>query len=133
MVILKHRQLSSLFSGLNSTVLFNEPMNKYTSFRIGGPAEAMVFPCDETEISEIFNSKQSVRAGIHGRHPRLSRRSCHYERRLIWERDEGCYRFSQGFQQRWQPDRHPCKRYFIHIPGNVHTWDSSCRGNTQAN
>ncbi|HZX47913.1 MAG TPA: UDP-N-acetylmuramate dehydrogenase [Nitrospirota bacterium] len=55
MVILKHRQLSSLFSGLNSTVLFNEPMNKYTSFRIGGPAEAMVFPCDETELSEIIH------------------------------------------------------------------------------
>ena len=55
MVIRKQRQLRTLLSVLNSTVLFNEPMNKYTSFRIGGPAEAMAFPCDETELSKIIN------------------------------------------------------------------------------
>src|SRR4030067_3000523 len=61
MVILKQRQLRSLLSGLNSTVLFNEPMNKYTSFRIGGTAEAMAFPCDETELSEIIHITRDER------------------------------------------------------------------------
>lgn len=61
MVMRKQRQLSTVLSGLNSTVLFNEPMNKYTSFRIGGPAEAMVFPSDETELSGIIHIAKSER------------------------------------------------------------------------
>ena len=33
----------------------NEPMNKHTSFRIGGPAEVMAFPKNAQELSEILN------------------------------------------------------------------------------
>lgn len=32
----------------------NEPMNKHTSFRIGGPAEVMAFPKNVEELSEII-------------------------------------------------------------------------------
>ena len=32
----------------------NEPMNKHTSFRIGGPAEVMAFPKNAAELSEIL-------------------------------------------------------------------------------
>lgn len=59
MVILKQRQPGSILSGLNSTVLYNEPLKKYTSFRIGGPAEAMVFPRDEAELSGIIHIARS--------------------------------------------------------------------------
>ncbi|MEK6560107.1 MAG: UDP-N-acetylenolpyruvoylglucosamine reductase, partial [Nitrospirota bacterium] len=55
MVIKKRNQLRGLLSELNSTVLFDEPMNKHTSFRIGGPAEAMVFPRDERDMSKIIH------------------------------------------------------------------------------
>jgi len=52
---MKSDQLRGLLSGLKGAVLFNEPMKEYTSFRIGGPAEAMVFPCDEAELSKIIH------------------------------------------------------------------------------
>ena len=35
-------------------IRLNEPMSKHTSFRIGGPAEAMAFPKNKEELSEIF-------------------------------------------------------------------------------
>lgn len=35
-------------------IRLNEPMSKHTSFRIGGPAEAMAFPKSKEELSEIF-------------------------------------------------------------------------------
>ncbi len=52
---MKSDQLRGLLSGLKGAVLFDEPMKEYTSFRIGGPAEAMVFPCDEAELSKIIH------------------------------------------------------------------------------
>src|SRR3990172_9675163 len=52
---MKSDQLRVILSELKCTVLFNEPMKEYTSFRIGGPAEAMAFPCDETELSKIIH------------------------------------------------------------------------------
>ena len=35
-------------------LLFNEPLSKHTSFRIGGPAEVMAFPQNETELAEML-------------------------------------------------------------------------------
>src|SRR4030067_1640920 len=61
MVIMKSDQLRVMLSELKCTALFNEPMKKYTSFRIGGPAEAMAFPCDETELSEIIHITRDER------------------------------------------------------------------------
>ena len=42
----------------NIELRLNEPMAKHTSFRIGGPAEAMTFPKTPEELSEIL--KQSA-------------------------------------------------------------------------
>ena len=36
----------------------NEPMNKHTSFRIGGPAEVMAFPKTADELSELVNKSR---------------------------------------------------------------------------
>ena len=35
-------------------VLFEVPMSEYTSLRIGGPAEVMAFPRDETDLKELM-------------------------------------------------------------------------------
>ncbi len=51
----RKNQMKTMFAGLNSAVLFDEPMNKHTSFKIGGPAEAMVFPTNEGELSKIIH------------------------------------------------------------------------------
>ena len=61
MTVKTQGHLGSLISGLKATVLFNEPMSKHTSFRIGGPADAMVFPSDETELSCIIKKARSER------------------------------------------------------------------------
>lgn len=37
-------------------LLFNEPMSKHTSFRIGGPAEVMAFPKSVGELSDILKA-----------------------------------------------------------------------------
>jgi len=42
-------ELSSLLP--NIEIRFNEPMNKHTSFKIGGPVRAMVFPKNENELA----------------------------------------------------------------------------------
>ncbi len=36
------------------SLLFNEPMDKHTSFRIGGPAEVMAFPKNADELSSLL-------------------------------------------------------------------------------
>ena len=41
---------------------FYEPMDKHTSFRIGGPAEVMAFPCSPEELERIL--KASALLGI---------------------------------------------------------------------
>ena len=50
---------SKITSLLPQIVLrYNEPMDKHTSFRIGGPAEVMAFPKNTEELAEIL--KQSA-------------------------------------------------------------------------
>lgn len=46
------REISQLLP--NIELLFNEPMEKHTSFRIGGPAEVMAFPENEQQLGEIL-------------------------------------------------------------------------------
>ena len=36
------------------SICFEEPMSKHTSFRIGGPAEAMAFPKNREELAELL-------------------------------------------------------------------------------
>lgn len=45
-------QISALLPNIEAR--FNEPMSKHTSFRIGGPAEAMLFPKTPEELAEIL-------------------------------------------------------------------------------
>lgn len=56
--------LNLVLSGLKGVVLYNEPMSKHTSFRIGGPAEAMVFPADEAELAGLINSARAERTPL---------------------------------------------------------------------
>jgi len=46
-------QISALLPDIEAR--FNEPMAKHTSFRIGGPAEAMLFPKTPDELAEILS------------------------------------------------------------------------------
>lgn len=46
------QKISALLSDI--TYRFNEPMAKHTSFRIGGPAEVMVFPKNREELSAVL-------------------------------------------------------------------------------
>jgi len=45
-------QVSAMLSNIEAR--FNEPMSKHTSFRIGGPAEVMLFPKTPEELSQIL-------------------------------------------------------------------------------
>lgn len=47
------RDISRLLPDIK--LLFNEPMAQHTSFRIGGPAEVIVFPNDADSLSKILN------------------------------------------------------------------------------
>ena len=46
------REITSLLPQI--VLLYNEPMAKHTSFRIGGPAEVMALPKNADELSEIL-------------------------------------------------------------------------------
>ncbi len=48
------RKLSAFCS--ETELRFNEPMEKHTSFRIGGPAEVMAFPKTEEQLAQLLNA-----------------------------------------------------------------------------
>lgn len=48
------KKLRDLFPEMS--ICFEEPLSKHTSLRIGGPAEAMVFPKNREELAEILKS-----------------------------------------------------------------------------
>lgn len=39
------------------TMLYNEPLAKYTSWRVGGPADIMYIPCDKADLIEFIASQ----------------------------------------------------------------------------
>ncbi len=47
---IREEELRGLIKG---KVLFSEPMNKYTFFKIGGKAEVLMFPEDLEDLKEI--------------------------------------------------------------------------------
>ena len=47
---------------LGENVIFDEPMNRHTSFRVGGPAEAYIAPVNTKCLTEIIH--WSVEKGI---------------------------------------------------------------------
>lgn len=47
------KKIGDLFPKIS--ICFEEPLSKHTSFRIGGPAEAMAFPKNREELAELLN------------------------------------------------------------------------------
>ena len=47
-------ELRSLLSGITGNIRFDEPMSRYTSFRIGGPADAYVEPADVQSLQHLM-------------------------------------------------------------------------------
>jgi UDP-N-acetylmuramate dehydrogenase len=47
-------ELRSLLSGITGIIRFDEPMSRYTSFRIGGPADAYVEPADIQSLQQLM-------------------------------------------------------------------------------
>ena len=45
-----------LLRGVRGEVRFDEPMARYTSFRIGGPADAMIFPKDRDDLARVLEA-----------------------------------------------------------------------------
>jgi UDP-N-acetylmuramate dehydrogenase len=52
--MVKEPKLLNLAHGLAGDYLFNEPLRRHTSFRIGGPAELLAVPCGEPALSELL-------------------------------------------------------------------------------
>ncbi|HEY3196943.1 MAG TPA: UDP-N-acetylmuramate dehydrogenase [Nitrospirales bacterium] len=48
------KEIQTLLSGINGIVRFDEPMRLYTSFRIGGPADAYVEPADVESLQQLM-------------------------------------------------------------------------------
>jgi UDP-N-acetylmuramate dehydrogenase len=45
-----------LWNRYSSRVLLNEPLDKYTTYRVGGPATALCFPGSKEELQDIISS-----------------------------------------------------------------------------
>lgn len=56
--------LKAVLAGFRGTVLFDEPMNRHTSFKIGGPATALLFPKDEEDLSEVIRRARSKKVPL---------------------------------------------------------------------
>jgi UDP-N-acetylmuramate dehydrogenase len=49
----RQRRLRAAVAGLKGTVRFNAPLQDYTSFRIGGPADVLVEPVDVADVARL--------------------------------------------------------------------------------
>jgi UDP-N-acetylmuramate dehydrogenase len=45
---------------IKGETLYNEPLSKHTSFRIGGPADIFIFPKDAHDLQTIFKNKGDI-------------------------------------------------------------------------
>jgi UDP-N-acetylmuramate dehydrogenase len=54
--------LRAAVAGLQGDVKFSAPLKDYTSFRIGGPADALVMPADADDVSRLV--RQAHAAGV---------------------------------------------------------------------
>ena len=57
------RKTSTLLEGIS--FLFDEPLSKHTSFRIGGPAEVIAFPKSAEELAFIFKMSKMLDCKMH--------------------------------------------------------------------
>lgn len=56
--------LRSAVAGLRGEVRFDEPLSKWTSFRIGGPADALVLPAGLDDVVQLVRQAHAVRVPI---------------------------------------------------------------------
>mgnify|MGYP001402340032 CR=1 FL=1 len=56
---LHKREINKLIS---SKIIFDEPLSKYTTFGIGGPAKCIIYPDDNNELSKVlkFTTKKNI-------------------------------------------------------------------------
>ncbi len=60
----KARDLGAAVAGLRGEVRFNEPLRDWTSFRIGGPADALVVPADVEDLCRLVRQARTARTPI---------------------------------------------------------------------
>jgi UDP-N-acetylmuramate dehydrogenase len=53
-----------VLAGIQGVVRFNEPMSKYTSFGIGGPADAYVEPADLSALQDVMKKASAGRIPV---------------------------------------------------------------------
>lgn len=58
------RELKKLLSSVKGEIRYGEPMKNYTSFKIGGVADIMVFPQDLHDLSNILKIAEEERISV---------------------------------------------------------------------
>ena len=56
--------LKSALEGVRGEARFNVPLNRFTSFNIGGPADAFVTPADEEDVARLFHQAHRLRIPV---------------------------------------------------------------------
>ena len=54
----------SVVAGMRGEVRFKEPLSEWTSFRIGGPADALVLPSDVDDVAQLVRRARAARVRI---------------------------------------------------------------------
>lgn len=73
MLLLSSQTKRNLVRYVKGMILFDEPMKNHTSFRIGGPADALVIPKDEIDLKNLlrFVNKNGVTLTVMGNGTKL--------------------------------------------------------------
>jgi UDP-N-acetylmuramate dehydrogenase len=58
------RRIRAAVAGLRGEVRFHEPLSAWTSFRIGGPADALVVPADEEDLARLVRQAKASQVRI---------------------------------------------------------------------
>lgn len=56
-------KLDQLAAQVRGRCLFDEPMSRHTSFRIGGPADLLVIPADESDLQSLLSALARAGSG----------------------------------------------------------------------
>ncbi|HZS10654.1 MAG TPA: UDP-N-acetylmuramate dehydrogenase [Nitrospirales bacterium] len=58
------RALRAALSGLRGEVRFHAPLREFTSFRIGGPADALFFPADVEDLGRLLRQARAAKVPV---------------------------------------------------------------------
>ncbi|MBI4402229.1 MAG: UDP-N-acetylmuramate dehydrogenase [Nitrospirae bacterium] len=58
------RDLHTMVEGVRGEVRFNAPLRDFTSFRIGGPADVLVFPADVEDLCRLVRQARAAKVPI---------------------------------------------------------------------